>query len=224
MSLEEALAELRAADPNKPISYTALAKKHGVTRSTLTRRHQGKSTSCEAKASTQRLLTPHQEAGLVRYIEGLTVRHLPPTRSMIKGFAEEIGRTSVSESWVTSFLKRHQDQLITQWVTAMDSNRHKADSCEKYKGYFSLMEKKMAQYSIEPGQTYNMDEKGFAIGTLSKSKRVFDRPLYEQKQTQQAIQDGNREWITLLSCICGDGSVLPPGLIYAAESQNIQST
>jgi hypothetical protein len=86
------------------------------------------------------------------------------------------------------------------------------------------MQKKITQYGIEPSQTYNIDEKGFAIGKISKSKRVFDRPLYNQKRTRQATQDGNREWITLLSTICGDGSVLPPGLIYAAKSQNIQST
>ena len=75
MSLEEALAELLAANPNRPLPYTILAKNYGVVRSTLTRRHQGKSASPEAKASTQRLLTSHREAGLVRYIEGLTVRH-----------------------------------------------------------------------------------------------------------------------------------------------------
>ena len=149
MSLEEALAELRAADPDAPISYTSLAKKYGVERTTLARRDQGKSASRETKASAQQLLTPYQEAGLVKYIEGLTIRHLPPTRSMIRGFASEIGHTSVSDSWVTDFLKRHQDRLVSQWVTAMDSNRHKADSCEKYERYFRLMQKKITQYGIE---------------------------------------------------------------------------
>ncbi|KAF1363389.1 hypothetical protein EJ07DRAFT_70191, partial [Lizonia empirigonia] len=126
----------------KPIPYTKLAEKYGVERTTLARRDQGKSASRETKASAQQLLTPHQEASLVKYIEGLTIRYLPPTRSMVRGFASEIGHTSVSDSWVTDFLKRHQDHLISQWVTAMDSNRHKADSCEKYERYFSLMQKK----------------------------------------------------------------------------------
>ena len=72
--------------------------------------------------------------------------------------------------------------------------------------------------------TYNMDEKGFAIWKICRSKRIFDKSLYKQKHTRQSLQDGNREWITLLSCICADGTVLPPGLIYAAETQNIQSS
>ena len=224
MSLQAAIEERRADHSSKPISYTKLAEKYGVDRTTLARREQGKSTSQEDQAINQRLLTLHQEAGLVKYIEGLTVRHLPPTRSMIKGFASEIAWKPASDSWVTDFLHRHQDHLISQWVTAMDSNRHKADSYEKYDRYFSLMHKKIEQYSIEPAHTYNMDEKGFAVGRLSKSKRVFDRPSYEQKRTRQSLQDGNREWITLLATICGDGSFLPPGIIYQADSTNIQST
>ena len=224
MSLEEAVTERRAADTDKPIPYTHLAEKHGVVRSTLTRREQGLSVSREQKAIAQRLLTPTQEGELVEYIEGLTERHLPPTRTMIKNFASEIAGKEPSDSWVTDFLHRNRDHLISQWATAMDSDRHTADSWEKYKQYFDLMHRKMQQYLIQPENTYNMDEKGFAIGKISKSKRVFSKPLYKQKHSRQASQDGNRKWITLLSCICGDGSWLPPGLIYAAETQNIQSS
>jgi hypothetical protein len=31
-----------------------------------------------------------------------------------------------------------------------------------------------------------------------------------------ALQDGSREWITLLAAIFADGEVLPPGIIYAS--------
>jgi hypothetical protein len=224
MSLEEAVTERRAAEAGRPIPYNQLAEKHGVVRSTLTCREQGLSVSREEKAIAQRLLTPTQESELVRYIEGLTEHHLPPTRTMIKNFAAEIAQKEPSDSWVTDFLHRNRDQLISQWATAMNSNRHSADSWQKYKQYFDLMHHKIEQYSIEPAHTYNMDEKGFAIGKVSKSKRGFSRPQYKQKRSRQACQDGNREWITLLSCICGDGTLLPPGLIYTAHTQNVQAT
>ncbi|KAF1364092.1 hypothetical protein EJ07DRAFT_69805, partial [Lizonia empirigonia] len=123
----------------KSISYTHLAEKHSVVRSTLTRREQGLSVSREEKAIAQRLLTPTQESELVQYIEGLTERHLPPTRTMIKNFATEIAQKESSDSWVTDFLHRNRNQLISQWATAMDSNRHSADSWQKYKQYFDLM-------------------------------------------------------------------------------------
>jgi hypothetical protein len=66
----------------------------------------------------------------------------------------------------------------------MDSDRHSADSWKKYKQYFSLMHRKMERYSIEPAHTYDMDENGFAIRKISKSKRVFSKPLYRQKYSR----------------------------------------
>ena len=66
-----------------------------------------------------------------------------------------------------------------------------------------------------------MDEKGFLIGVLSRMKRVFSRERYEAGESKNHIQDGNREWITLLACICADGTALTPSLIYQAASGNI---
>jgi hypothetical protein len=59
-----------------------------------------------------------------------------------------------------------------------------------------------------------MDEKGCMLGILTRSKRVFSRRLYEEGKIKAHIQDSNREWITLLACICADGSALAPALIY----------
>jgi hypothetical protein len=60
------------------------------------------------------------------------------------------------------------------------------------------------------------------IGVLKKGKRIFSRRRYEQGFTRQIIQDGNREWITVLGCICADGTSLSPGLIYKAAPKELQ--
>jgi hypothetical protein len=60
-----------------------------------------------------------------------------------------------------------------------------------------------------------MDEKGFAIGVLGRSKRIFSRSQYEKKEVRQARQYGSREWVSLLATICADGTALSPGIIYA---------
>lgn len=39
-----------------------------------------------------------------------------------------------------------------------------------------------------------------------------------------ALQDGSREWITLLAAICADGKPLPPGIIYASKNSTIRDT
>ncbi|KAI6788227.1 hypothetical protein KC361_g9166 [Hortaea werneckii] len=69
-----------------------------------------------------------------------------------------------------------------------------------------------------------MDEKGFLIGKLQKTRRIFTRELYEQSTLTGAGQDGSREWITVVATICADGTKLSPALIYKAISGNLQDT
>jgi hypothetical protein len=38
----------------------------------------------------------------------------------------------------------------------------------------------MDKYNILPENTYNMDEKGFMMGSIGKSKRVFSRQMWEK--------------------------------------------
>ena len=190
--IDDALAEIESLGPGETLSYKKIANKHGVWRSTLTRRHKAKIQSHGEKAINQQKLTLQQEAELVKYIEGLTARHLPPTREMIRNFASVIAKEPVSESWVTRFINRHSIHLISQWVTGMDSNRHKADSATKYSLYFDYLRSKIDQYHVDPRHTYNMDEKGFLIGVINRSKRVFSRRMWERKEVNAALQDSSR--------------------------------
>ncbi|KAL1995986.1 hypothetical protein VTN49DRAFT_521 [Thermomyces lanuginosus] len=106
----------------------------------------------------------------------------------------------------------------------MDQARHKADSAKKYEHYFDLMGRKMEEYKIKPWLMYNMDERGFLIGVLTKTKRIFSRRLYEKGELKHIIQDGNREWVTVIACVCADGTPLDPGLIYQSTSGKIMDT
>jgi hypothetical protein len=222
--IEDALAEIESLRPKESPNYTRIANKFGVVRSTLTRRHQAATQPHAAKAINQRKLNNQQERELVRYIEGLTKRGLPPTRTLIQNFASNVAKSPVSKSWVTRFLNQNSIHLISKWTVGMDRNRHQADSGAKYSLYFDLLRDKISQYNIEPRHTYNMDEKGFLIGITGRSKRVFSRRMWERKEVREAIQDGNREWISLLACVCADGSTLPPSLIFQSASGSIQSS
>jgi hypothetical protein len=222
--IENALAELESLAPGELVRYTKTAKKHGVWRSTLTRRHQAATQSYASKSINQRKLNDQQEQELVRYIARLTKQGLPPTRALIQDFASDVAASPVSESWVTRFISRHSIHLISKWTAGMENNRHQADSMAKYSLYFDLLRDKITHYSVEPRHTYNMDEKGFLIGITGRSKRVFSRRMWERKEVRAAIQDGSREWITLLACVCADGSHLPPSLIYQSDSSAIRSS
>jgi len=67
----------------------------------------------------------------------------------------------------------------------------------------------MNQYSIEPHNLYNMEEKGFLMGTAMRYK-VICRSV---RRTPKLTQDGSRDWVTVIEAISGDGRALPPMVI-----------
>jgi transposase len=221
--IDEAVAAYDAQELGEKLSYRQVAKMFGVSVTTLRRRQQGSQDSRTTKSLNQRALSLQQEQVLLRHIDKLTERRLPPTREMIRNFATVIAHQEISESWVTRFLHRNNDRLVSKWSKAMDAVRHHADSHLEYRLYFDLLHEKMALYNIQTCNTYNMDEKGFLIGILGRSKRLFSREMWEKKEVTAALQDGEREFITCLAAICADGSALPPGIIFAAKA-NLRDT
>jgi len=71
---------------------------------------------------------------------------------------------------------------------------------------------------------YNFDEKGFLIGKCAASKRIVPLDQLKSKKLLGTMQDGSREFISLLACISADGSAIPPGLIYQGESKDMMDT
>jgi len=69
-----------------------------------------------------------------------------------------------------------------------------------------------------------MDKKEFPVGALIKAKRIFSWRAFEAGRVNYIVQDGSREWITLIATICANGSYLLPSLIYAAISSNLQDS
>jgi hypothetical protein len=72
-------------------------------------------------------------------------------------------------------LKKHSRLITNKYIKGIDCNHHKTDSYDKHQLYFELLHSKISKYNISPDQIYNMDEKGFLIRVLSKSKRVFSK-------------------------------------------------
>ncbi|KAF1965371.1 hypothetical protein BU23DRAFT_489819, partial [Bimuria novae-zelandiae CBS 107.79] len=87
----------------------------------------------------------------------------------------------------------HSIHLTSRWATGIDSNCHQANLGDKYSLYFNILGDKIKEYGIEPRHTYNIDEKGFLIGIISQSKRVFSRRMWEKKEVRASLQDSSRE-------------------------------
>ena len=219
--IQEAIQEIESCEPGEHFSYQQLAKKYGVNRCTLARRHKGLT---EAYGVKHLSLHPQHETELVRYIDTLTERRLPPTREMIQRFASDLAGKAVSETWVSRFLQRHPNHLISGYSKGMSKLRCNADSGAKYSLYFKLPVEKVEEYNVQPSHIFNMDEKGFQLGRIGRTKRIFSKARWDKKGVRQPLEDGSSEWITVVACICSDGSVLSPSLIFKAANGAIQTS
>jgi hypothetical protein len=90
--ISDAIAAIDAREPGDKLSYRAAEKMFNVNKDTLRQRHQGKTRSNATEAKDRKLLSPQQEIQLVQYIEKLTGRGIPPTRSIIKNNAAAAGK------------------------------------------------------------------------------------------------------------------------------------
>ena len=79
-NIDTALADLRLQD--KP-NISATAKKHGCDRMTLSKRFRNVTKSKESANDLMRLLNSVQLKALIKYINDLTERGLPPITTIV---------------------------------------------------------------------------------------------------------------------------------------------
>ncbi|KAF9733712.1 hypothetical protein PMIN01_08055 [Paraphaeosphaeria minitans] len=108
------------------------------------------------------------------------IRNLKPgDKPVYTNIAEKHGvsRTTLSRAHRGVQVPRHVEDTSPRAGShascTVTASRHNAESGYKYKLYFDLLQQKITEYNIEPAHTYNMDEKGFAIGLLGRTKRIF---------------------------------------------------
>jgi hypothetical protein len=71
---------------------------------------------------------------------------------------------------------------------------------------------------------WNMDEKGFLISICQALKRIVSYKSLKTGLTRGVMQDGNREFISILASANALGRKMPLGLIYQSDSSDMQDT
>ncbi len=135
-SIETALADLALQDSS---NYTATAKKFNINRSTLSRRHRGKTVFVKESKQTTSILSNQQEKELIRYINKLIERGIPSFNAMIRVFAYNISGKQPGKNWSYEFVRRHSDILQSKFLQGADLERKKADNAYQYQLYFDLV-------------------------------------------------------------------------------------
>ena len=117
-------------------------------------------------------------------------------------------------NWVSKFLSRHSE-LQSRFSQPLDKDRAATHDSHLLLHWFQLVRSVIQEYDIQKEDTYNMDEKGSALGGTGKARVICFREDIQVYKTQ----DGNREWATLIECISGDSRLLPMFLILKGKRQ-----
>ena len=81
--------------------------------------------------------------------------------------------------WVSRWVKQNSKYLKSSYLLPIDKNRKRANLALYYSLYFELLGRKIKEYDIQPQNMYNMDEKGYLIGHVPKTQRIFSKRAYE---------------------------------------------
>ncbi|KIJ66195.1 hypothetical protein HYDPIDRAFT_46350, partial [Hydnomerulius pinastri MD-312] len=123
----------------------------------------------------------------------------------------------VSTNWARKFRTRHPD-LRARWTTSLEACHAQQLNPTLVKEFFKLLSSVIKDYNILPENIYNMDEKGVQLGVGKRTYVLVDR---DQKTVHQ-IEEGSRELVTIIECVCADGTALAPAVIYKAKRRNLE--
>jgi DDE superfamily endonuclease/Tc5 transposase DNA-binding domain len=226
--LQEAVAAVLAKTHNVP----SAAHDFHVPSQTLYDRLAGKPPRNQAH-ETEQLLSHAEEKELVKWITRLTITGYPPRYETLREMAEEIRKRRVKninedglqlveyddigKQWVQRFLCRHPE-LASVRPRSIDTARIKDTSPERLQRWFDDLEKVVTEYNIKPENMYNMDESGFAIGEKEAGRCVINAQVRQKFQAKP----GRQEWVSVVECVCADGSIIPPLVIFRGEKLSRQ--
>ena len=209
-------------------SVQAAAKHFKVPRSTLQHRINGRVMKKLAHEADQ-CLTHTEELELKRWITELTIKGYAPRHQIIREMAEEIRKQRIrninevdieyvsypplGEAWPRNFMHRHPE-LETRLLRTIDAARVKDTTHEACTRWFQSFEQVISSENILRQNIYNMDESGFSISVTQAARVIINSKI----RTQMQAHPGRQEWVSVVECICGDGTAIPPLVIFKGKS------
>jgi len=116
--------------------------------------------------------------------------------------------------WKDGFLKWHPE-LAHKVARPRNRDRALAQEPVRIESSFNRFSEVKSRFKIQEDDIWNSDEKGFAIGQAIGGKLFCGAG----KSNTHLVQDGGREWATLVEMISATGKSIPPFFVYQAKSE-----
>jgi hypothetical protein len=200
--------------------------------SNVIRPHEWEITST-LSAEKQQVLSHAEEKELVQWITHLTITGYSPQYKTLLEIAKEIRKRRIREindqasinikyspiekDWVIRFLHRHS-KLACIVTRKTDASRVKAATPEAIAKFFEDLKHVIKEYNIIPENKYNMDESSYAMGEIEAFKCIIDSQIRQRLQAKP----GRQEWVSIIECVCADGTSILPLVVFKAENLNYQ--
>ena len=180
-----------------------------------------------AKATDLHISLSHLR--LATWIKEMAYRGFPRTTSQIKEAVKSyldkcklkinnFNDNRPGRTWFYGFLRRHPDLKMSK-AEKLEISRAMACSEESVMSWFQEFRSILAEYNINsPDQIYNCDESGFPLQSKNSLKVCTDKWV---KRTFQ-ITSANKVSISTLQCICANGNVVPPAVLFPGKKMNAE--
>ncbi|RKK87009.1 hypothetical protein BFJ68_g17081 [Fusarium oxysporum] len=212
---EENMAEAILDVTDNGFSPPQAAQRHGVPRSTLVDRLNGRRAVNE-QIHPRRRLSKSQEDRLAFWILRQESLGYAPSHSQIRacvmGLLRRQGeQPDLGHNWVARFINRRAD-LKTKMGRRQEAKRFNSFTPKAVHWYFDIRE---GHYGwIKPENTVNVDEGGIMIG-FGLDSLVVGSADPKRKAFLKGPQ--TRNWTSFIEAVTADGRVLVPGIIFKGK-------
>jgi len=173
-----------------------------------------KSLPAKQAHEAKQVLSAAEEAAIGTWIKKWDAFGFPSRRrhvyQMVQGLLRSRNSSdNLGDHRLQRFLRRHP-HLDSKVGKTLDKERALAMDLDSFKIHLDRFYHIKCKFHVSNENTWNTNEKGFTIGIGGAGVLV----CRASRRNPSIIQDGGREWITVVKAISGEGKVLAPLIIF----------